>query len=812
MFALMLPVFLALGGFVIGIGNWYVHGKHLQTKADAGAFGGGVSWAFPCAQDIDSNIDTQARLYAGQNNPQVGGVADASIHTVLNGTLWYDDDSNPFPQERNSPLNPSICDARVLDVKVTEDNSFPLASLIPLFPDIKRKARVEVREAQGISGLLPIGVRLPKPESAAAVFYNELTGAILDVKYFCEVPGGFGGLPAGLGGWTTLDVTNPQCNSWASVNIGQKTGVVVATSVRPACGFGTPPGTAPCLEDSGWVGQPVNTFCRQAAGTVQCWDASGSGSTQNVQYGVQYIRGYGTTGNGNGPPNINSVFLAGAPAGCGGAYFNSIPSTCSGTTLTVKVNLGTLTGTYPSSPGPPPGPPVVGPLEAQDVEVTYMLGRSDGSTQCSGYPASCQLTAANPNAQGVVTFTTSPGNAPQFTADSQANGFGIQVRVRNTTNLSTGNCASFNNACRFFYIGSGATPVNQNQANDAAELVASPIQRSFSGSVDRTGPLKWLRMSADTSLPCDSPNLGLTETGEAASVPAGPNCFYLEMGLQGSVARDQDEPPIAFNLGATGSQRALLDCDPGWPNLSQEIQYGCTPVYARHTFTYTPYCPADNNPAALLGPHGPPWDASNNWPPPQCVVTQTGAANQVMQGFNQRLFGVNNNPTCPAETSNFVPGRNYWHDANNMFDNFTFAQDSPAPARGNRLKLSEDPRYVTLFFTTYDSFTSPGNETFPIVGFGGFYVTGYGRTTAGGGAWQGGAPEDPCTGGNSGNPNDGIPFGVGNEPPPDLNLGQNQTWVWGHFITPVLLTNNGTPSGNLCNPTGGRPCIVTLVE
>ena len=70
----MLPMILALGGIVIGVGNWYVHGKNLQTKADAGAFGGGDSWAFPCGPQIDARIDAQARLYAGSNNPQVGGV------------------------------------------------------------------------------------------------------------------------------------------------------------------------------------------------------------------------------------------------------------------------------------------------------------------------------------------------------------------------------------------------------------------------------------------------------------------------------------------------------------------------------------------------------------------------------------------------------------------------------------------------------------------------------------------------------------------------------------------------------------------
>ena len=56
-------------------------------------------------------------------------------------------------------------------------------------------------------------------------------------------------------------------------------------------------------------------------------------------------------------------------------------------------------------------------------------------------------------------------------------------------------------------------------------------------------------------------------------------------------------------------------------------------------------------------------------------------------------------------------------------------------------------------------------------------------------------------------------FGVGNEPPPDLNLGKNQTWVWGHFVTPVFLTTNGTPGANLCNSGADTtPCVAVLVE
>ena len=73
-FALLIPVLLGLGGLAVGVGNWFVHGKHLQTKADAGAFAGGIEWEFPCGSQIDARIEAAARLYAGSNNPQVGGV------------------------------------------------------------------------------------------------------------------------------------------------------------------------------------------------------------------------------------------------------------------------------------------------------------------------------------------------------------------------------------------------------------------------------------------------------------------------------------------------------------------------------------------------------------------------------------------------------------------------------------------------------------------------------------------------------------------------------------------------------------------
>ncbi len=64
----------------------------------------------------------------------------------------------------------------ILDVKATEQDSPLLWGWLPFFPDIKKKARVEIQEAEGVSGLLPIAVRVPKPVSVAAVFYDQTAG------------------------------------------------------------------------------------------------------------------------------------------------------------------------------------------------------------------------------------------------------------------------------------------------------------------------------------------------------------------------------------------------------------------------------------------------------------------------------------------------------------------------------------------------------------------------------------------------------------------------------------------------------------
>jgi hypothetical protein len=346
-----------------------------------------------------------------------------------------------------------------------------------------------------------------------------------------------------------------------------------------------------------------------------------------------------------------------------------------------------------------------------------------------------------------------------------------------------------------------------------AQILASPVQRAFMGDLDQSGPVKFLRIGKDES--CDRTAEELD--GRAATRQTGaPSCFLVEMGLKGGMAKDQDEPPFAFNEGSGASQMGSVECDPAIPQgsiLTDGVVNGCSPFYAGHRFDDDPLCPDTNQFFTMPKDH--PFD---DWPPIDCVKTRpTGSMNQLIDGLNLRIFGVRNNPTCDDElpdNDGYVRGRNYWHRENNEFDAFNFAWDGDTSSDSddlpNRIK-PEDPRLVTLFFTPYDSFSGSGQEVFPIVALGSFYITGYGRLNGSGGL-QGGEPVDPCA---EGSDSPVYPY-AGNDPPPDLNTLKGPaggTVVWGHFLKFVVqsgATNGGT--GNPCDGRSFSPCVPVLVE
>ena len=818
LFALLLPIFMGIGAIVIAIGNWYVHGKHLQTKADASALAGGGGWGFPCADDVNDRIELNARTYLGKHieadgtpftattfNPQVGGVTGSQIHGVLNGTDYYDDDSNPAPADYADPSG-SACDAKILDVKVTEDNSFPLFSLMPFFPDIKRKARVQIEQGDSFGGLLPIAVRVPKPTSAAAIFYDESTGngTILDVRYMREVCwnqvpnpciGEITAAGADLGHWTTDGSTKgdgtPSGNARFTMPEGQ-VGVVIALSFRPTCPDSAP---GPCFDIDTSQYPTVDAMCnQQSAAVVQCYYTN-NGNPPAVQSGLQFIRGYTQNGPGN-TPWLRSAWLTDPdviPPCWNGGYFNApVSQNCPGT-LHVDVDVsGATSGNY---------------------EIRYKMVAGNTSWADDDPPNACNAT------YGVNCDVTS-GTAPvEFDRAYARHAIAIRVRLQNTSGPgipAACNDSGYDANCQWFFLGAG-NPGGPRVTNPPtnAQIFANPVQRGFMGNIDRSASIKYLQLRADEA--CDGGfELGFGETGPAASVRASagagdPRCFRVDMGLQGALAKDQDEAPIQLNLGNT-SQSSVLDCDPDLSNLKDEIAQGCGPDgwpdYKAHDFAQTPFCPGwsgINNFFSLPKPS--PWD---KWSPFTCVATQTAASpNQVIEGLNERFFGDPNNPSCPADDRAFHTGRNYWHDENNDFVDPKWGEDYPTFARksrnhGNLLgKLGNDPRYVLLFMTPYNSFTGNGNELYPVTLIGAFYITGYGHVLGNGSLVN----EDPCADGS------GAAVGAGNTPPSDLDTSTSGAVAWGHFVQPVDLGTSSGGTGVLCG-TGGdtQPCVTVLVE
>ena len=755
------------------------------------------------------------------NNPQIGGVPNSSIHTVLNGSAWYDDDSNPAPAERNSPLNASVCSANILDVKVTEDNSFPLASLIPLFPDIKRKARIEIQEAAGVTGLLPIAIRAPEPVSAAAVFYNHSNGNVVAVKYFVKNPTGIFNLPAGLQGWSTENSEDP--STWAQFTPPAGTDVAIAVSFRGACydasipGYNAalpPPGnqtkinvinpTTPCFQDTGFG--TVGALCNQGSvQIVNCYYATGSFPTEAVQSGLTFIRGYAdlnpNPGPFNDPPAIESAYLTSVSCSVSGtsspAYFNAHPNSSCLAQLSLTVDVGGLIGEYG-----PAGPPGNGPLQDQDIQVRYRLVRGDNTSSCN-YGNSCELNGGNGQGPALTYTTTGAGNEPHLplTAQSRQNAVAIEIQIKNSTNHANLNCRGngFSNNCRWYYTGSGV--FGTSVAPTDAQILADPIQRAFRGNSVVSSSVQWLRVQADQE--CDNV---VNQIDVDANSQRSNNCkgFIVEMGLKGGLAQTAHEQPILFNDGIGSSQMGGLDCDPTiqqGQEMIDGIKNGCNYWYDKHPFDWNPLCPSANDLFMTPNP-GAPWN-DGRWPPLRCIKTRpTGSSNQMERGFKGRFFDNENANSCPGGASGgpgYIKGRNYWdlHTTNGYV---------PAPgteplgykdgAHDTRFQPG-DPRIVTLFLTTTEAFTGSGQNTYPITGFVEIYVTGFGRIQGNGNL----SVDDPCP---------------GNTPPTDLDLAGGNAGgyaVWGHMIKYALTTSNGQPSGVLCNPTGSlTPCVPVLVE
>jgi hypothetical protein len=261
---LWLPVLLVVLMFVVDVGNWFVHKRHLQMQADAGALAGGGVFQFPCS---DPAIIGETRNYAGDPssatpyNLQIPPTQQANVHVLINSTSYWNKGGSDY-SDGGMP-----CTSKFVDVKATEAN-LPWYLRLAVVPAINAHARVSILQKNGGAGSLPIAVPDSNPVAAAAIYVNEVNGAVIATQPLTTTQ--------------TVTANGQSLTLWTgaavSANIqSAHTGVVVALSGK-----------------NGWVPSgTLSQICNQVL--VQCYQGGDTGPW----VGLSHIQGYSTAGTGS---------------------------------------------------------------------------------------------------------------------------------------------------------------------------------------------------------------------------------------------------------------------------------------------------------------------------------------------------------------------------------------------------------------------------------------------------------------------------------------------------------------------------------
>ena len=234
---------------------------------------------------------------------------------------------------------------------------------------------------------------------------------------------------------------------------------------------------------------------------------------------------------------------------------------------------------------------------------------------------------------------------------------------------------------------------------------AGPVQRVFSSSPTRSGPVEAVSISDQTGTYANS-------IQRCSTTPEYTGCtrnFVVSVTVQGSFeVSEATDPPTVLRIGSeAGSQNQGLDCDPfpgadgKIPGFADELALGCGPDYKVNSGTACPGSPQDL------------WASAQPW---ECVAVETGdRTNMVAMGLNRRILGIDKPTSCTAP--------NNWPD---------FEKD--------------DPRIAPVFLVPFGAFAGTGQTTVPVARFAYFYVTGW---VGGGGGFANpcyGAGDDPVPG------------------------------------------------------------------
>lgn len=308
MVAVWMPVLIVMLTFVVDVGNWFEHKRHLQMQADAAALAAAHDFRIPCD---NAPIEAAANAYGGDTyNAQIGGTPASKVFRRINSKTFYD---QPGASDDTVELPP--CQAAMVDVKMTETDLpwffRPLGAAFPSIKHINARARVSINQIASTSGALPLGVPDTNPRGARAIFINEDTGATLGSVTLSKV-----GSSNGLVVWDNAGAPLAVTFASSAVHVG----VVIA------------------------LGGTTSATC--GAPLVNCYDAGAAKLADGTPAaGVLHVRGWTAAGSGlqagNNDPIARDVRLM--PGTCSDAYFNAAAASCT-IGVTAQADFGTVAG------------------------------------------------------------------------------------------------------------------------------------------------------------------------------------------------------------------------------------------------------------------------------------------------------------------------------------------------------------------------------------------------------------------------------------------------------------------------------------
>jgi Putative Flp pilus-assembly TadE/G-like len=583
--AIGLPVFIAFGIFVIDVGNWWVHKRHLQVQADAAALAGAREFRFPACSDKD--IVEEAVDYSG------GVLADPDVnYTAFDGLpLSYNHQlaasarpsgptqglhaqvNTPDPYNRidGTPVDQDLadmavadrkpCSSQMVDVKMTETDIpgrfSPLRFLNVLgFVDfIDAQARVELRALEETAQLLPLAVEDVNPKRVHVWLYDEDTEELLGEAELNPRDPEDGLLiydngTAGGGTPMVIDFKRETINGKDVTK--QRIGARIAFSGNDSINCADP--------------------------GVECYGSAADGVTR--------IRGFDPPGAGvrlGAVTILKDTCATNAYGAHDNGYFST---TC--TDANIGVELPGLPGANEAT---------------DDIRVNAIIQNGNGTSTVP-----LHWVAANNRWE-----TTGTDRLP-IELGQGTRRIDIEWSQRKNT-LDMG--------------GATVAECKGAQIQNPCKGTFTNAHKAFSGDRPVSGPIKEVRVDVG----------GITNVNNVPRCAADETCprsVVVRVGLAGRLEiTPPDSPPVALRISASGPevyQTQQLNCQPGNDNTIDELAYGCDPLYGIKD-DQDP-CPSK---ADLHGsPNPPAWE---------CVAVKTGTMNgPVGAGLNERILCAPPNP------------------------------------------------------------------------------------------------------------------------------------------------------------------------